>query len=61
MNTLGTSHMSMVSSCAVSGSGVTIVLSGTSTGFAVFVRNAGTWKYTTASNTLAVTASNYAT
>lgn len=53
--------MTSVKSCAVSGSGVTIVLSGTSTGFAVFVRNAGTWKYTTASNTLGVTASNYAT
>jgi len=61
MNTIGTTHMSSVSSCAVSGSGVTIIISGTSTGFAVFVRNAGTWKYTTASNTLAVTASNYAT
>jgi len=61
MNTVGTAHMSMVSSCVVSGSGVTVILSGTSTGFAVYVRNAGTWKYTTASNTLGVTASNYGT
>jgi hypothetical protein len=49
----------MVKSCAVSGSGVTIIISGASTGFAVFIRNAGEWKHTTASNTLAVTASNY--
>jgi len=49
----------MVSSCTTSSSSATIILSGASTSFAVYVRNAGKWTHTTASNTLAVTASNY--
>jgi hypothetical protein len=36
-------------------------LSGTSAGFAVFVRNAGTWKYTASSNALSGSMTNYGT
>lgn len=38
----GKTHMGGVKSCVASGSAVTIILSGTSTGFNVFVRRAMT-------------------
>jgi hypothetical protein len=59
MNTAGTAHANMVSSCVATSSTATIILSGTSTSFAVYVRNAGTWAYTTSSNVLSAAVTNF--
>jgi hypothetical protein len=57
--TVGTAHATMVNSCVATSSTATLILSGTSTGFAVYVRNAGIWKYTASSNVLSAAVTNY--
>lgn len=58
--TTGTTHASMVNSCVATSATATIYISGSSTSFAVYIRNAGLWKYTASSgNILSAVASNY--
>jgi len=49
----------MVNSCVATSATATIYISGSSTSFAVYIRNAGLWKYTASSNVLSAVVSNY--
>jgi len=57
--TTGTTHATMVNSCVASSSAATIYISGSSTSFAVYIRNAGLWKYTDSNKHLSAVVSNY--
>jgi len=57
--TTGTTHASMVNSCVATSATATIYISGSSTSFAVYIRNAGLWKYTASSNVLSAVVTNY--